>query len=253
LWSQVEQTSDKPPIYYPGGKIRARKKIAAFIPEDVREIVSPFFGAGSVELWLAAHRGVKVYAGDSWKPIVEFWKEVFIDPERVASSAYEFYPMSKSRRRELQVKGFYSKKRYERAAQFFALSRSGYGSFIHGGLNAKRFTRASIQQLAEFKTNISISLADWACTMDKHLDKFAYLDPPYFHAGGRLYEMKVDHEELCDYLKHRKERWLLSYDNCEEIKTLYKGFKFDYPQWSYGISPRKKTLAPREILIRNYD
>ena len=64
----------------------------------------------------------------------------------------------------------------------------------------------------------------------KHPDCFLYLDPPYYlEDKSKLYgkngdmHLGFDHQLLCDLLKNR-DNWLLSYNDCEVIRELYKDF-----------------------------
>jgi DNA-methyltransferase len=54
---------------------------------------------------------------------------------------------------------------------------------------------------------------------------FFYIDPPYFVKGTRLYLNAFqieDHRRLaCSLNKHNKAKWLLSYDNEQQILDLY--------------------------------
>lgn len=55
-----------------------------------------------------------------------------------------------------------------------------------------------------------------------------YLDPPYYKQGKALYlnyYKHDDHVELSSYLKETNNfKWLLSYDNVDEIRQLYSDF-----------------------------
>lgn len=54
---------------------------------------------------------------------------------------------------------------------------------------------------------------------------FLYLDPPYFkkgHKNYRKYMKKPEHQELRDLLLSCPNPWLLSYDDCPPIRTLYE-------------------------------
>ena len=53
-----------------------------------------------------------------------------------------------------------------------------------------------------------------------------YLDPPYYVKGAGLYRNfyeHTDHERIAKLLKSKRFRrpWIVSYDNTEEIKTMY--------------------------------
>ena len=49
----------KSPLRYPGGKSRAIKILMPFFPQDFDEFREPFFGGGSVGLYLAQILGLK--------------------------------------------------------------------------------------------------------------------------------------------------------------------------------------------------
>lgn len=50
------------PLRYPGGKSRAARQIALYLPKDLKRLVSPFFGGGSFEFYCALELGVLKYA-----------------------------------------------------------------------------------------------------------------------------------------------------------------------------------------------
>ncbi|MEO5673071.1 MAG: hypothetical protein ABIQ74_00355, partial [Chitinophagales bacterium] len=43
-----------------------------------------------------------------------------------------------------------------------------------------------------------------------------------------------------------REHWILSYNDCREIRNLYEGFHILTPNWKYGMSNDKLS---KEILI----
>ena len=58
-----------------------------------------------------------------------------------------------------------------------------------------------------------------------------------------------DHAGLADLLYNRKQ-WILSYNDCKEIRELYSGFTIISPTWKYGMSTDKSS---KEILIFSKD
>ena len=54
-----------------------------------------------------------------------------------------------------------------------------------------------------------------------------------------------NHELLFELLKTKK-NWLLTYNNCDYIKNLYKDFLIIHTNWSYGMNKTKKSS---EIII----
>lgn len=98
---------------------------------------------------------------------------------------------------------------------------------------------------------------------------FFYLDPPYYDKE-KLYRMpfsKEDHEDLAELLMGIKGKFLLSYNDCPEVRNLYEGqegvFVWDTSQflndgktWKYMSAGSKQEYRPtaegRELLVTNY-
>ena len=85
---------------------------------------------------------------------------------------------------------------------------------------------------------------------------FFYCDPPYYETEGH-YEVvfrKEDHERLRDTLAEIEGKFMVSYNDCEYIRELYRNFQIE------AVS-RLNNLAQRydngcefpEVLIANYD
>ncbi|MCM1567150.1 MAG: DNA adenine methylase [Dehalobacter sp.] len=245
----------KSPLRYPGGKARAVSIILSLIPADTEILVSPFFGGGSIEI-ASAFFGVKVLGFDIFDPLVAFWQELLSNPTQLADEALKYYPLDKSRFYALQ-KAFPTTK-LEIAAQFFVLNRASFsGATLSGGMSPghPRFTQSSINYLRNFYLpNLTVQKQDFKLTLMYEDGNFFYLDPPYLIESS-LYGRKgsthkgFDHHNLWQMLKKRS-KWILSYNNCEEIRELYKGFRILYPEWKYGMSSNK---ASKEVIILSND
>ncbi len=90
-------------------------------------------------------------------------------------------------------------------------------------------------------------------------DAFLYLDPPYvgtesYYKNDRTFSLD-DHKRLHKLLLQVKGRFLLSYNDCEIVRQMYKDFKivesnkFDYTLGS-NVHGKKKTVS--ELFIMNY-
>ncbi len=83
---------------------------------------------------------------------------------------------------------------------------------------------------------------------------FFYCDPPYFNTEN-YYDAdfnKNDHEKLRNILADIKGKFLLSYNDCEEIRELYKDFYILSIERPNNISSKKGAVY-KELLIANYD
>jgi len=247
------KTETRSPLRYAGGKSRAIKEICGYVPDGTKEICSPFFGGGSIEL-ACANNDIKVHGYDNFAPLVEFWQCLLINPKKLADIVMQYYPLSKTKFYELQKTQSNYNSKYERAAIYYVLNRSSFsGTTMSGGMSPKhpRFTIAGIEKLVNFKIdNVSVELADFKHSIKKHHKKLLYLDPPYL-TNQRLYGNNgnmhdgFDHAGLYEMLQDCK-LWILSYNNSTEIHSLYDGFIFQYPTWKYGMSNNKNS---REVII----
>ena len=54
-----------------------------------------------------------------------------------------------------------------------------------------------------------------------------------------------NHQELFDCISN-KTNWIMTYNNCEYIRNLYKDFKIIETSWTYGMNKSKQSS---EIII----
>ena len=254
-YSQPQIIYPKSPLRYPGGKARAVSQILALIPKETQILISPFFGGGSIEI-AAAFRGIKVFGFDIFDPLVNFWKFLLRDSIELANRVKTHYPLSKDKFYDLQKHDFSNS--LESAAVFYVLNRSSFsGATLSGGMSPghPRFTLSSIAYLQNFKCeNLFVEKQDFKKTFQKYQKELMYLDPPYL-IKSTLYGKKgdahkeFDHNGLFELLKKR-DKWILSYNDCPEIRSLYFGYRYFSPNWKYGMSNDKNS---RELIIISND
>ena len=148
-----------------------------------------------------------------------------------------------------------------RAAMFLKLLRFSYSSsgksYASQPFDIRKLF-GLISQLQERMANVVVENQDFE-TLIKHYDRpdaFFYLDPPYFSTED-MYEVGFgwdDHVRLRDTLKNIKGIFLLSYNDCNEIRELYNGFSmFDFSR-THSMAQRYEAGKEfKELLIGNYD
>lgn len=148
-----------------------------------------------------------------------------------------------------------------RAAMFLKLLRysysSGCKSFASQPFDIRRLFEL-IMQLESRMANVVVENQDFE-TLIKHYDRtdtFFYLDPPYFSTES-MYAVGFnwdDHVRLKDTLSKIKGKFLLSYNDCPEIRDLYQGFNmFDFSR-THSMAQRYDAGKEfKELLIANYD
>ena len=71
------------PIRYAGGKSLAVGYVVELLPSDVKKVVSPFIGGGSVEVALAKELNIEVIAYDIFDILVIFWQVLLNDKKKL--------------------------------------------------------------------------------------------------------------------------------------------------------------------------
>jgi len=148
-----------------------------------------------------------------------------------------------------------------RAAMFLKLLRYSYSSsgksFASQPFDIRKLF-GLISQLQYRMANVIVENQDFE-TLIKHYDRpdsFFYADPPYFSTED-MYDVGFgwdDHVRLRDTLKNIKGKFLLSYNDCPEIRELYEGFSiFDFSR-THSMAQRYEAGKQfGELLIGNYD
>jgi DNA adenine methylase len=93
-----------------------------------------------------------------------------------------------------------------------------------------------IRRVASYRERISVTNSDAVDFLKEHLAQlgprsryFVYLDPPYYGKGRDLYLSHygpAEHAALARFVQDLgPHRWVLSYDDVPEIRSLYKGVR----------------------------
>ena len=239
------------PLYYIGSKRWLVRKLVATLPEDTTEIVSPFFGGGSLELNLAL-RGVRVHGYEKFQPVVNYWQHWLHSPSKVIADANatlnlyshaELQRLKKQRYPEICYHGEMG------ASLYYVFNRLSFvgspsnhvrdfrlrfdGHYIRDWKDRKNgrrvFPRTEFWEACP-PLPISVEHNDFKESLAKHPDIFAFLDPPYPNLSSRLYgdsreyHQDFDHLGLYDILKSRK-NWGLCYNDVPFVRDLYSEFQ----------------------------
>lgn len=267
----------KSPLRYPGGKSRAIKFLKAYFPKNFKEYREPFFGGGSIGIYLMqthfGHKELQFFASDLNYDVYCFWQILKTQNNRLIAEIWQIKERFKNGRElytTLMERRNSKLSDFQRAVDFFILNRITFSGVVDcGGYSQKafesRFTQGSIERLKNIYTaiqNFHFSSSDYTELLEKDGDDvFIFLDPPYFSASkSKLYGKKGDlhthfnHEALHSKLKNIKHKFLLTYDDNEFIKRLYKDFYIQEWSLQYGMNNFKQEKADigKELLISNF-
>lgn len=241
------------------GKNFLKKEIVARFPGNIKRYIEVFGGAAWVLFYKDRHADMEVY-NDYNSDLVNLFRCVkyhYTELQRELSfllNSRELFEDFKAQ----YVRGMTD---IQKAARFFMLLKTSYGS------NQSTFgcTKKDISAMSEYLVRIYERLAsviienkdfeDLIKVYDK-TDALLYLDPPYY-GTERYYQAQfshTDHIRLYNILKSTKGRFLLSYNDCEFIRDLYKEFKIETIQRNHNLLNRYESSNNiyYELLISNY-
>jgi len=268
--SQFIHTTNKSPLRYPGGKTRACKIIDDIILQhfDITgfdTIISPFFGGGSFEFYLQNKYGLKLIVNDKFTPLYNFWKQVKVNKTILCEELRKIKSVSKqqftSYRNTIMN---LNANLLQQSIQYFIINRCSFsGSTLSGGFSeeasSKRFTPSSINKIEaldltyiEIYNNDFYDFTNYITNNLTTINPLLFLDPPYYlESKSNLYGNNGDMHEgfnhkLLFELLNIKKNWIVTYNNCDYIRTLYKDYIIIDVNWSYGMNTSK---ASSEIII----
>ena len=254
-------TALKWPFSYAGVK---RELLPVILPIlrriDAEAYVMPFLGGGAVELAMAG-RGYTCYAADADAELVNVWHSISAAPAAVAAAIDRLAPMDKAKHKRLAQELTSIDDPIQRAAVWLALAHTAFGERPNAGYchSAKRNTlQHAVRRIAEFRKplTLTITCADYADMLAQWPNLPAYLDPPYYAKRFRiLYRhtfTDADHAALAAILRQRQAPWLLSIDDCPEVRELYAGCKFRKVQVKYRLAVASRGgYTGGELLVKS--
>ncbi|WP_368346716.1 DNA adenine methylase [Peptostreptococcus anaerobius] len=266
------------PLRYPGGKTQLSRFVMQLLELNKLDdivYVEPFAGGFGAGLELLFKNKVKsVIINDYDVAIYSIWYAILNETERfindiinVKINIQEWEIQKNIYNKSLEEK-YYS---YELAFATYFLNRTNRSGIITGGpiggKNQKgnykldcRFNKndliRKIVRISDYKDKIQLYNMEANDFIDKIILRhnpnkiFTFFDPPYYEQGKNLYTNFFKHEDhlnlqgkinnLTDYY------WILTYDNKEEILSIYENYSKYLYSINYSASNVRKA---KEILI----
>ncbi|MGL4729955.1 MAG: DNA adenine methylase [Clostridium sp.] len=257
------------PLRYPGGKNQLSKFVGALIEEKKMKkstYVEPFCGGAAVALSLLINNKVKkIVINDYDKSIYSFWYSVVYFTDEICEMIEKIdITMNEwNKQKEIQK----NKNNEDILTLGFStlfLNRTNRSGIIKAGViggkaqngNYKldcRFNKKDIinkiRKIASYRNRIEIYNLDTEELIDEVIGNlehksFIFFDPPYYNKGASLYTnfyKHDDHVSLSNKIKNIKyHSWILTYDNTNEIKDLYKSFRKEIYKLNYSLQKKQK-------------
>ncbi len=242
-------------ISWVGGKKQLRKIISTHIPEDIQGYIEPFGGAGWVLFYKKKWANLEVY-NDINSDLVNLFRIAKYHPEALLKE-YEYMVASRELFKQVIANPGFTE--IQRAARFMFLIHRSFGA-LGGHFGTSKISpiksQNNILQKIDLvsrrldKTAIEHLPFEELVTRYDHPKNFFFCDPPYFH--GHDYGLQFDHLALYDVLSETKGRWLLTLDDCQEARDLFRDYKIEGVTRQKGIDRKHGDMEYKEVLITNY-
>lgn len=263
------------PLRYPGGKNKLSGYVCKLINNNNMRgctYIEPYAGGAAVALKLLIDGHVNnIIINDYDRSIYAFWHSVLYETDALCE-LIQNAPINIenwNRIKEIQ-KHKEDVDLLQLGFSTFYLNRTNHSGVIKagviGGLNQTgnylmdcRFNKnkliQKIRRIAELRNSISLynlDTLDLINTVINNLKNqcFIFFDPPYYKKGSTLYVNYYKHEDHVN-LKNsisniRNHKWIVTYDNVNEIELLYKQFRSTTYSLKYTV---ERKYVGSEIMV----
>ena len=257
------------PLRYGGGKSLAVGLILEHFPKDIKRVISPFIGGGSVEI-ASTKIGLEVKAFDIFDILVNFWQVCIKEPKKLYDELLALEPNKEIYAKikdELKAhyKGEHKLDSLTLARDYFFNFNLSYGPGFLGWMSSiyenKQKYISAIEKIRDFQApSLEVNCASFEKSFELYPNDFFYLDPPYFLDGDSkmfkgiypqrnfpIHHNGFKHELLAQLLNAHKGKFILSYNDCEFVRTAYKNFKILEPKWQYTMGQGETRIGKNRL------
>ena len=255
-------------LRYPGGKSKVIQKLMPFIEgaaNGCSKYCEPFVGGGSVAVAVAkAMPNAELWLNDADPDIFAVCK-VLTSKRKTDSLICTLEKWKPSVRLFRKLKNESPRSIVDRAARLIALNRMAFsGKWGTGPIGGWKQTGkwkigvewrlehviSNIRHASEVLRNHKTTVTNLDFSKVIQPGWAIYLDPPYYQRGNSMYPISMtsaEHENLANIIRNQS-NWVISYDDCPEIRCLYGDCDIRTLEWKYsaGIG---KNVTGKELII----
>lgn len=262
----VASVPQRSPFRYPGGKTWLIPVVRKWLKQTnkCKTLIEPFAGGGIVSLTAAFENlAEQVIMVELDCEVAAVWDEIINnDHTWLANKIFSFDLTAENANKIL--------KKEEKTTKEQAFSTILKNRIFHGGIITKgagmikngekgkgiksrwypKTLHDRINAIGLVKKKIKFITGDAFKELEKiknDKDTFSFIDPPYTMAGKRLYtHFEIEHDLLFSLASELKGKFMLTYDDTEEIRALANKYHLDF-----RTIPMKTThhIKKNEIII----
>ena len=242
-------------IPWVGGKSLLAKKIVSMFPDNFDRYIEVFGGGGSVLFAKDKHASFEVYNDINGQLVNLFRCARFHcgELQREISGYFNSREIFEDIKAQINVRGMTD---IQRAAMFYVQIKLSYGAQCRAyGCDNKNISPEYLTEIEErLKSGAGVVIEN------KDFEKLIkvydrpnalfYCDPPY-NTKEKIYNnpfTQNDHERLKNSLCNIKGRFILSYNDDEYIRELYKDYNITTVERQNNLS----SGTYKELIITNY-
>lgn len=261
-------------IGWVGGKRALRKIILSKFPKDFTRYIEVFGGAGWILFAKEKQKNELEVFNDIDSNLINLYRCIKEHPEELKRQ-FDFIPKSQELFKNAQnrlnynnlIGGGYNNLGFtdiQRAAAYLYIIKYSFGckknNFVTSSNKNIQNVLERFESISDRLSNVLVENRDFEGLLKVYdkADSFFYLDPPY-HTTEKYYKnestgfSEEDHLRLRDCLNNIKGKFLLSYNDDELIRELYKNYIIEEVERNTTLSAKSNTIKFRELLIRNYE
>lgn len=260
------------PYRYPGGKSKycneILQKLSIYLDKN-NNFVDVFVGGGSITLAVAEkYRYHNIYINDIDPWVYSFWKLIAKNDSKEIKELFnlidikptiDYFNHLREKNPQNEIEQAYYSIFFNRTT----FSGLGFNGPIGGKDQKSKYTIDCRYNSLKIKSNILECiklLSGRTIVSNNHFSNFntwsntqyvSYLDPPYVEAGKQLYTYWMQKEEhiLLSNILQVKNDWVLSYDDDELIRDLYKNNQIFNLSVKYSVDGKKTNLKNKNELL----
>lgn len=262
----VASVPHRSPFRYPGGKTWLVPTVRKWLKQEVKPKVlfEPFAGGGIVSLTAAFEKlADKVVMAELDDEIAAVWEEIIHGDHKALATKVLNFELNARNVNDVILKE--NKSIAEKAFSTILKNRVYHGGIITKGsglikngekgkgIKSRWYPKTlhdRILSIGHVNHKIEFIYGDAFELMESNLADpryYFFIDPPYTVAGRRLYtHYEIDHEKLFYLCSKLKGKFMLTYDDSDEVRDLSDKYKLKYQS-----IPMKTThhIQKHELII----
>ena len=260
------------PIRFAGGKSLAVGHIIEAIPEGVTRVISPFLGGGSVEVALNQKLHIEIIGSDILKPLVTYWQQQIENPTGLYKRLSALSPTPGTYAEIKRRLKYYwdgldcgMSSDQELAMMYYFNHNLSYGPSFLGWMSKiyqdpVRYKRI-IEKVRDFRPGAQffVTCNSFELMFERHKKQFFYCDPPYMlkeecpsskmftgiypQRNFPVHHKGFSHEKLHECVMNHEGAVVLSYNDCDKVRDMYKDCTIKPLSWQYTMGQGETRVS----------